>query len=263
MNIDNTTFWEHLAEEMESLMQVSESLINKILSLIEEYNLDVTVLTEWHTLPDVFRNEIKSYIANHIEKMSNIPTLGIILQTDVLYQSVFETLEAQYIRIDKKDISARTLLLHLMEEVMEESVSSGIMELSDWHNLLEKRKEALHVEYAGEYVYKKICNILCPENKMRIYDFFYNNTSSEEIDRLLITTKDYLLFASEQRRQTKKRGQGMSRIIIDCIHQWQNEKLLKPLKSIYPFCQCLQAYWNNEVNLGTRQGLEATYKQRF
>lgn len=45
----------------------------------------------------------------------------------------------------------------------------------------------------------------------------------------------------------------MSRFIIDYIHHWQEDKLMKPLKLIFPFYQCLQAHWNNEINLGMRQ----------
>lgn len=263
MNIENVTFWEHLADDLAPMMQVGESLINETLSLIEKYDVDIVSITDWKELPATFQNEIRACIANVSDDIFDISSLGAVLQTDVLYQSVFETLETQYARLDKKDMSARSFLLYLMEEIMQGSISTGIMSLSDWHDLLEKRKETLRVDDVGEYVYKKMCNVLIPEEKLNIYDFFYNNIAPAEIDKLLDETKDSLLLASAQRGQTKKRGQGMSRFIIDCIHHWQAAKLLKPLKSIFPFCQCLQAHWNNEINLGTRQGLEATYKQKF
>lgn len=260
-NIKDFAFWEHLVEEIEPLMQLGESLINETLPLVDKYNVDLNSV-DWEELPATLQNEIRSCI---VSLTDDIPdgSLFSLLQTDVLYQSVFEKLEAQYARLDKKDISSRTFLLHLMEEVMGSSISPGTMKLSDWHELLEKRKETSRVENAGEYVYKKLCIVLQSADKINIYDFFYNKTSPEEIDRLLGETKDSLLLASTHRRQTKKRGQGMSRFIINCIHSWQDEGLMKPLKSIFPFCQCLQTYWKDEINLGTRQGLEATYKQRL
>lgn len=264
MDIENVTFWEHLAEDLAPVMRVGETLINKTLSLIEKHDVDIVSITDWKELPASFQNEIKSCITTLTGDIFNISSsLGAVLQTEVLYQSAFETLEMQYAKLDKRDMSARSFILYLMEEIMQGSISSGIMALSDWHDLLEKRKEALRVDNVGEYVYKKLRNVLILEEKLNIYDFFYNNTSPEEIDKLLDETKGRLLLAYAQRGQTKKRGQGMSRYIVDCIHHWQAMKLLKPLKSIFPFCECLQVYWNNEINLGTRQGLEATYKQRF
>lgn len=261
-NIKDSDFWEHLVEEIEPLMRLGESLINETQSLVEKYNVDLTSIMDWEMLPAALQNEIRSYIVSLTDDMTGSSLLGL-LQTDVLYQSIFEKLETQYARLDRKDLSSRAFLLHLMSEVMESSISSGTMKLSDWHELLEERKEASRVENVGEYVYKKLCIVLRPEKQISIYDFFYNKTSLEDIDRLLCETKDSLLLASMHRRQTKKYGQGMSRLIIDCIYRWQDDGLMKPLKSVFPFCQCLQTYWNDEINLGTRQGLEATYKQRL
>lgn len=261
-NIKDLDFWEYLVEKIEPLMQLGESLINETLPLVEKYNVDLTSMTDWEELPAALQNEIRSCIVSLTDNMSD-SSLFRLLQADVLYQSLFEKLEVQYARLDKKDISSRTFLLHLIEEVMDSSISSGTMKLSDWRELLDKRKEAFCVENVGEYVYKRLCIVLQPVGKIRIYDFFYNKTSSEEIDRLLEETRNSLLLAATHRGQTKKRGQGMSRFIIDCIHRWQDEELMKPLKSVFPFCQCLQTYWNDEINLGTRQGLEATYKQRL
>lgn len=262
MDTKHSTFWEHLANEIEPLMQIGELLINETLPLLEKYQIDSASITDWEGLPVSFQNEIRSCIVALMDKIPDKSLMGEILQSDVLYQKVFEMLEAQYARLDKRDVSARTFLLHLMEEVMNGSIESGTMYLSDWHELFEKRKEASRVENVGEYVYKKLSLALCPEKKMSVYDFFFNKTSRSEIDKLLEETKNSLLLASNHRGQTKKRGQGMSRFIVDCIFSWQDAGLVKPLKSVFPFCHCLQDYWNNEVNLGTRQGLEATYKQR-
>ncbi len=71
---------------------------------------------------------------------------------------------------------------------------------------LEKRKEASRVENAGEFVYKKLCIVLQSAEKINIYDFFYNKTSSEEIDRLLVETRDSLLLASTHRGRRRNVG---------------------------------------------------------
>lgn len=261
--MEQSTFWEHLAEEIGPIMQIGESLINVTWPLFEKYHVDLNSSTSWERLPVELQNEIRSCIVAMTNEMPNITIVGMLLRAGTLYQSIFETLEFQYARLDKKDASTRTFILHLMEEIMYNSISSGTMDISDWRELLEKRKESLYVQNAGEYVYKKLYHTFCKEKKVSIYDFFYNRTSPKEIDKLLAETKNNLLLALLHREQTKKRGQGMSRFIIDCIHQWQEAELMKPLKSVFPFCQCLQGYWNNEINLGTRQGLEATYKQRY
>lgn len=261
--MEQSTFWEHLAEEIGPIMRIGESLINMSLPLFEKYHVDLNSSTSWERLPVELQNEIMSCILAMTNEMPNNATLDMLLSAGTLYQSIFETLEIQYARLDKKDASTRTFILHLMEEIMSNSISSGTMDISDWREFLEKRKESLCVQNPGEYVYKKLYHTLYKEKKVSIYDFFFNRTSLKDIDKLLAETKDSLLLALLHREQTKKRGQGMSRFIIDCIHQWQDAGLMKPLKSVFPFCQCLQGYWNNEINLGTRQGLEAIYKQRY
>lgn len=263
MGTEHPDFWEHLITKIEPIMYVGENLMEETTLLIEKYQIGLTSITDWKSLPIGFRNELQSCIRSLTEHISAIPLIGGLLEADVVYLCVFEELEIQFSRLDKNDVAARTYLLHLMEEVMDSSISTGTMKLSDWHGLLEKRKKATRVENAGEYVYKKLCAEYDAREKMCVYDFFYNKTSQAEIDGLLCKAKDSLLLAFAHRGKTKKRGQGMSRFIIDCIHQWQNAELMKPLKSVFPFCQCLQQYWNNEINLGTRQGLEATYKQRL
>lgn len=263
MKTETFTFWEHLAEEIEPFMQMGESLINKTIPLVEKYHVDLTSITDWKEWPAGLQNELKSHIVSLSDNIPDLPLLNELLKTGALYQNIFEKLEIQYFRLDKRDASARTLLLHLMEEVMNASITSGSMKLSDWHELFENRKEVSRVENVGEYIYKKVFTAHHPREEMNIYDYFYNKTSPDEIDKLLGEAKDSILLASTHRGQTKKRGQGMSRYIINCIHHWQSEELMKPLKSVFPFCQCLQLHWNNEINLGTRQGLEATYKQRF
>ena len=261
-DITDFNFWNHLVEEMEHLMKTGESLINKLLALAQKYQISLESEIDWEKLPGTFRDELRLNIISLISDMSNIDLPNVVLQNDIMYWCIFEKLEAQYFRLDKKDASARTLLLNLMHEVMSGSIESKTMQLSTWHDFLEKRKESSRVENVGEYVYKNVCATFESKEVMNIYDFFYNKTSTDEIDRLLCEAKESLLLAYTYRGKTKKRGQGMSRFIIDYVHYWQDLELMKPLKTIYPFCQCLQKYWKNEINLGTRQGLEATYKQR-
>lgn len=263
MGTEHPDFWEHLIKKIEPIMCVGENLVEETTLLAEKYHIDLTLITDWKDLPVGLRTELQSCIGSLTEHIPAIPMIGGLLETEVVYLCVFEELEIQFSRLDKQDVAARAYLLQLMEEVMDGSISTGMVKLSDWQRVLEKRKEAARVENAGEYVYKKLCAEYDAREKMRVYDFFYNKTSQAEIDELLGKAKDSLLLASAHRGQTKKRGQGMSRFIIDCIHQWQDAELMKPLKSVFPFCQCLQQYWNNEINLGTRQGLEATYKQRL
>lgn len=262
-DITHIGFWEHLVEEIEPLLQISKSLIDESLHLVEKYHIDLSLEMDWEKLPSSFREELSLCIVSRISDKDYTSLSCVFLQNDVMYRSIFEKLEDQYARLDKKEVSARRLLLNLMQEIMNDSIDSNAMQLSTWHELFEQRKEVNRVENVGEYVYKKLCARLGPKEEMSIYDFFYNMTPPDEIDKLLNEVKDSLLLASIHRGQTKKRGQGLSRFIIDYVHHWQDIGLMKPLKSVYPFCQCLQRYWNDDINLGTRQGLEATYKQKL
>lgn len=257
------SYWEHLVESIEPMMRVGEILLGEVASLAGEYGIDLNSEVNWEEVPADFRERLQGCVVSEMKGISDIPVLGDLLKSGDLYQMVFEQLEVQYARLEKRDVSARAFLQQLMQEVMNVSISTGKMSLADWHGMIEGRKEASKVEDVAEYVYKKLCAAHQVAEKESIYDYFYNNSSPDEIDRLLGEAKESLTLASAHRGMTKKRGQGMSRLIINYIHQWQERKLMKPMKSVFPFCQCLQQYWNDTINLGTRQGLEATYKLRM
>lgn len=255
-------YWEHLAKTIEPVMQLGELLVEGVRPIANEFGVELDSVMKPEDVPTDLRERLQAYIVAEMDGISEIPMLGELLKSGDLYQTVFEQLEVQYGRLDKRDVSARAFLQQLMQEVMDVSISTGKMSLVDWHGMIEGRKEARKVEDVAEYVYKKQCATLQMARKSSVYDFFYNSSSSDEIDRLLSEAKDSLMLASSYRGMTKKRGQGMSRLIIDYIYQWQERKLMKPMKSVFPFCQCLERYWDGAINLGTRQGLEATYKLR-
>lgn len=256
-------YWEHLAESIEPMVRVGEALLGEVVSLAGEYGIDMDSEMKPEDVPTDLRERLQMHIVAEMDDILEIPMLGELLKSGDLYQTVFEQLEVQYARLEKRDVSARGFLQRLMQVVMDVSISTGKMSLADWHGMIEGRKEARKVEDVAEYVYKKQCATLQAAQKSSVYDFFYNSSSPDEIDRLLSEAKESLTLASAHRGMTKKRGQGMSRLIINYIHQWQERKLMKPMKSVFPFCQCLQRHWDGAINLGTRQGLEATYKLRM
>lgn len=257
------SYWEHLAKTIEPMMQMGELLVADVRLLAEEFGVDMDSEIKPEDVPTNLRERLRECIVAKMDGKLEIPMLGELLKSGDLYQSVFEQLEVQHGRLDRRDVSARAFVQELMQEVMDVSIETGKMSIADWHGIIERRKAASRVEDVAEYVYKKFCAALQVSQDDSIYDFFYNSSSPDEIDRLLGEARESLMLASVYRGMTKKRGQGMSRFIIDYIHQWQERKLMKPMKSVFPFCQCLQRHWNDEINLGTRQGLEATYKLRL
>lgn len=263
MDMGQFTISEHLVQEIEPMMMIADSLMEKVISLVEKYHINLDSDLEWEKLPSAFQDELQMCILSDINEIPTDSLLNEFIQSGSLYQVVFDKLEVQYSKVDKNNTSYRSFIQHLMEDVMKISVTTEVMSMEDWHKIIEDKKEAYRLDDVAEHVYKKMLVTFRPKKEICIYDFFYNKTSTDELEKLLCETKDSLLLAFTHRELTKKRGQGMSRFIVDCVHEWQNTGLMKPLKSVYPFCQCLQLYWNNEINLGTRQGLEATYKQRL
>lgn len=257
------SYWEHLAKTIEPVMQIGELLVEDVRLLAEEFGVDMDSVMKPEDVPTNLRERLRERIVAEMDGILEIPMLGELLKSGDLYQSMFEQLEVEHGRLDKRDVSARAFVQELMQEVMNVSIETGKMRLADWDGIIERRKAASRVEDVAEYVYKKFCVTLRESQEASVYDFFYNKSSPDEIDRLLGEARESLMLASSHRGMTKKRGQGMSRFIIDYIRQWQEQGLMKPMKSVFPFCQCLQQHWNDEINLGTRQGLEATYKLRL
>lgn len=262
MDTKYSNYWEHLIQEIEPMMNIGESILEETMTLVEKYHIDLSAEAEWEKLSDSFKDELQSCISSKTHTMPNNILFNEFVRSSSMFQMVVDKLEVQYSKLKKNDTSARSLLQNLMQEVMSTSIALNIMSLEDWHEIIMSKKESYQVDDVTGYVYKKLSDLLKPKEEICIYDFFYNKTKQDEIDKLLNEAKCCLLLAFTHRELTKKRGQGMSRFIIDYIHKWQNEGLMKPLKSIFPFCLCLQQYWNNEINLGTRQGLEAIYKQK-
>ena len=262
MDTKYSNYWEHLIQEITPMMNIGESLLEETITLVEQYHIDLTAKVDWEKLPDSFKYELQSCISSKTHTLSNDSLLNEFVRSSSMFQMVVDKLEMQYSNLKKNDTSARSFLQNLMLEVMNTSIALNIMSLEDWHEIIMSKKEAYLVDDVTGYVYKKLSNLLKPKEEISIYNYFYNKTKHDEIDKLLNEAKGCLLLAFTHRELTKKRGQGMSRFVIDYIKKWQNEGLMKPLKSIFPFCQCLQQYWNNEINLGTRQGLEAIYKQK-
>lgn len=263
MDIEHSNFWENLVKEIEPIMDVGEDLLEETISLVERYHIDLSSELNWDELPDAFKNALQVSISNNLNTMSNDLMLNEFIRSGSMFQTVVDMLEVQHSKLERNDTTARSFLQNLIREVMSVSISSKAMNLDNWSEIISNKKEAYQVDDVTEHAYKKIANQLKPRMEICIYDFFYNKYSPDEIDKWLGETKNNLLLASIHREHTKKRGQGMSRFIIDYIHHWQDAELMKPMRSVFPFCQCLQQYWNNEINLGTRQGLEALYKQRL
>lgn len=260
---DIDSYMEHLIKVIEPVMKTGELIVENAISLAEEYKIDLNSTVNWEDMPVDFRERLQVCIVSRLDEISSISPLSELLQSGDWCQSIFEQLEVMHLQLEKSDASARAFVQQLMQEVMSVSIATGKMSIDDWQRKIEMRKEAKRVEDAAEFVYKKFSAAFRMSQDVSVYDFFYNKNSPDEISRLLDEAKDSLMLASSYRGMTQKRGQGMSRLIIDYIRRWQELKLMKPMKSVFPFCQCLQHYWGDVVNLGTRQGLEAMYKQKM
>ena len=259
MNTEQLSYWEDLLKEIEPMMHVGETLLERTLGIVDKYHVDLTSEVNWEKLPESFKDELQSCVSSEMNVIPCGRLLNEFLHSDCLFQKLVDMIEMQYYQLERDDTSTRSFLQYLMQEVMNTSITLNEMNIEDWHKIIKNKKEACQVDDITEHAYKKLSILL--KGDVCIYDFFYNKTKPGDIDKLLSEAKDSLLLAFTYRGLTKKRGQGMSRFIVDYICRWQNEGLMKPLRNVFPFCHCLQQYWNNEVNLGTRQGLEAIYKQ--
>lgn len=263
MDAEHFTFWSNLIKKIEPMMCIGQSLLEEIVSLVEKYHIDLNSEIEWEELPIDFKSSLQTSISTKLNAIPCELILDEYMRAGNIFLVVVDMLETQHAKVKKINTTARSFLQNLIYEVMNVSITSKAMNLEDWRESIRSKKEAYQVDDVIEYAYKKLSDQFKQQVEISIYDFFYNKTSPEDIDKLLSQARDSILLAFTQRGLTGKRGHGMSRFIIDYIHRWQDDGLMKPLKSIFPFCQCLQLHWDNNINLGTRQGLEVMYKQRL
>jgi len=259
MNTSNKDFWDELMVQLQPILEMGEQLLEAVESLCQNYQTNLNLDLDFEDLPVSLQKKLKSVI----EKIIDNSTSFSFIESKDLYQAMIEQLNILYQKNNYISYSVRYSLLHLMQEIMQVSIEHKVMELSDWKNYLEQRSEFRKIKDGVEYVFKKVSISSTSSETYSIYDFFYNNHSTEEIDILLNQTKDSLLLIQKHRNITGKRGQGLSRNLINIIHRWQETGIMKPMKSVFPFCQLLRQHWNDEINLGSRQGLEATYKIRI
>ena len=230
----NDDLWDEIIEEMRPVLIKSKCLINDILQRVDNSQIG-------YDMND--KIDISDMISSFITDLNVSNNLFSLLEEKNIYWLMWDKLECVYNTSLEHNKQGRTSILNLMEKLITVSINNNILSLDDWNTFFLERKEADKITDVGEFV--------------------YNKYSKEKIDLYLAEAKEQLTLACSYRELTKKQGQGLTRGIINFIHHWQNEGLLKPMKSVYPFCMCLEKYWAGSINLGTRQGLEATYKQRL
>lgn len=246
--------WDEIIEEMRPVLIKSKCLINDILQRMENSQIGSDMND---------KIEISDMISSFITDLNVSNKLFSLLEEKNVYWLMWDKLECVYKISLEHNKQGRTSIINLMEKLVTVSINNKILSLEDWNTFFLERKEADKITDVGEFVFKKVRNKLVPPKELSVYDYFYNKHSKEKIDLCLSEAKEQLTLACSYRELTKKQGQGLTRGIINFIHHWQSEGLLKPMKSVYPFCVCLEKYWLGSINLGTRQGLEATYKQRL
>lgn len=250
----NDDLWDEIIEEMRPVLIKSKCLINDIPQRVDNSQIG-------YDMND--KIDISDMISSFITDLNVSNNLFSLLEEKNIYWLMWDKLECVYNTSSEHNKHGRTSILNLMEKLITVSINNNILSLDDWNTFFLERKEADKITDVGEFVFKKVRNKLVPPKELSVYDYFYNKYSKEKIDLYLAEAKEQLTLACSYRELTKKQGQGLTRGIINFIHHWQNEGLLKPMKSVYPFCMCLEKYWAGSINLGTRQGLEATYKQRL
>jgi len=95
-----------------------------------------------------------------------------------------------------------------------------------------------------------------------VYHFFNTQQTIPEIDDLLAQCHQALAAAEKRRKYTCKRGQGHTKLIIDHILLWQEKGYMRHIDTAMPFIRCLEAHWNHEFKLGSRQGVERMYRKK-
>jgi hypothetical protein len=262
MDTNNNDFWDKLVNELQPILTMSEQLMTAMESLCLNHQVDLKIPIVFEDMSPSLQEELGTIIEKTINDFGSF-SLTPYIDSQFLYLSMIGQLNTYYQKPNRIDNSTRFFVLNLMEEVMRVSIENRVMDLSDWENYLAQCKEVTKIKNAIGYVYKRVSLDKSFQSSYCIYDFFYNDHSIQDINQLLNQAKESLLLAQNHRNITQKRGQGLSRHIINIVHRWQDAGIVKPMKSVFPFCQLLQKHWNGIINLGSRQGLEATYKQRL
>lgn len=261
MDTSSNDFWDKLINELQPVLEMGQELVFAVESLCLNHQIDLSLPVATESISPSLQKELRTVIERIIDTSGSF-SLSPFIKSHSLYLSMIGQLDACYQKLNRNDNSARYFILNLMEEIICVSIENKVMKLSDWKKYLEQCRETTKIKDAIGHVFKRVSLDKAYRNSCCVYDFFYNDHSPEEIDRFLNQAKESLLLAQKHRNTTKKRGQGLSRHVISFVHHWQDVGAMKPMKSVFPFCQLLQKYWDEKINLGSRQGLEASYKQR-
>lgn len=253
---------DRLIEDITPFLTIGKQLLEDITSRLEQSNLDLDHLADYESLSPTIKKTIEEVLTDALTSIEQTDNITHLIQSKDVYISLVEILEEEIKKQSNNKRLIKSVLIQQMQEVINASISTATMNLNDWKAYIDSLKEAQEVEHPIEHVYHKLRNQGVPKEKVEIQSFFYNKYSWTEIESLLTEAKEYLDLANEHRNTTQKKGQGMTRLILDFILKWQHEGYMKNVHTIYPFIQCLEQYWNCQINLGTRQGLERSYKQR-
>lgn len=260
MNKDD--FWDKLAEEVTPFLTIGKQLLEEVTDSLEKANINIEYLVDYGSLSPTVKKAMKEILNNALNRVEQTDKITHLIESRDIYISLVELLEKEIKKLSNNERLIKSILIQQMQEVMNASMATSTMNLNDWKTFINSLKETQEIEHPIEYVYHKLRNQGIPKEKVEIQSFFFNKHPWTEIERLLTEAKEYLNLANEHRNTTQKKGQGMTKLILDFILKWQKEGYMKNVHSIYPFVQCLEQHWNYEIYLGTRQGLERNYKQR-
>ncbi len=260
--MNKVDFWDRLIEEVTPFLTIGKELMEEITDSLEQNNIELTHLADYESLPPTIKSSIGEILNKALNSIEQSDQITQLIQSKDVYIALVEMLEKEIKKPNNNSKLIKSVLIQQMQEVIKVSVTTTVMNLNDWKGYIDSLKETQEIEHPIEYVYHKLRNQGVPKDKIEIQNFFYNKYSWSEIESLLAEAKEYLDLANEHRNTTQKKGQGMTRFILDFILKWQNEGYMKNVQSIYPFIHCLEEYWNCQINLGTRQGVERSYKQR-
>lgn len=255
-------FWNSLINDVTPFLEIGKQLLDDINNAITTSKIDLEHFKDYTCLPPSLKKTIGLTIQKVISTTANANKVSLLIQSKDIYISVIEILESEFRKLGKDNKLVKSILITQIQDIMNASISTSTMNFNDWKAYIDSTKEAQGIDYPIEHAYHKLRNQELFKKKVEIKSFFYNIHPWPDIEKLLSEAKDNLRLANEHRNTTQKRGQGMTRLIIDFILKWQTNGYMKNVHRIYPFIQCLNEYWNGELNLGTRQGLERNYQQR-
>jgi len=256
--LSNRLPWPSILESSRRRETPWRDVSSSILTSIEQLDLDQEDLGNGITPPMETIDAISQLLDRQLQEIDKMSYYQKISMRFSVFQSLVGVLVKQAMEMDQEGKEEMDALKQIAHVIVLCSIRQIPFTIELWRMMIPQLiPEARPIL---EDILFRVEQSIMTITGNTVYNYFNDNCSRSEVDRLLDKAYRAILSEDKTRQYTERHGDGHTKLLMRFIFEWQDEYQLKKMNSIMPFLKSLDAHWRHSVSLGCRQGIEKMYK---